>query len=667
MSVWRIDKVDAQTRALAEAAAKAAGLPLGMWLERAIMRRVENRAAPAQPPIIPAAVEEPAAAPEPDLSPEMKSALEAAERRRHRRGDKSASGGRNVDPAPETKPTAADLADPFAAPEPDNHDRPFEQPLETASAAEAIDPDLKLEEDLPIVISDEPQPVDPLFASAADAETIAPPQPADIAPPAAAVAELPPLVAPSWQDASEVTTTGRQSVVPSQAAASTPSRRPSSLPFIGLGLLVVIAAGAGAYFFLVDSGPQKPPAVASPAAPSPPAEPAKPVEQAAAPKPEPPPAAAQPTPAPQPAETAPSPAPPPPPVQEQAQPAPVPPALRPTGPSLANLGVPDAPAAPAPLPQIAPTVPTAAALPPPASQVGRPPLAGEALPALRNRAEAGDMEAQMELGRRYIEGIGVGRNEAEAGKWLLRAADQGNAQAQFNVGVMYERGVGLAPSLPKALEYYRKSAAQQTPMALHNLALFHMSEQPGYKADPVQARRMMTQAAELGLAESQYSLALMHLQGVGGPADRVLGLSWMGVAARPNMPQLIEAVRQLSTQFTEAERLRARDLAGGHVRRIQANLQRLRTSAGTAPAAASAAAADAAPGRPRIIDRAAIMEMQKLLAGMKIYGGTADGALGPRTTAAIKEFQTMAGMPVDGKPSVELLDHLRDVAGLGSQ
>jgi len=41
--------------------------------------------------------------------------------------------------------------------------------------------------------------------------------------------------------------------------------------------------------------------------------------------------------------------------------------------------------------------------------------------------------------------------------------------------------------------------------------------------------------------------------------------------------------------------------------------------------------------------------------------------MGPRTAAAIREFQSMAGMPVDGKPSIELLENLRDVAGLTRQ
>jgi TPR repeat protein len=656
MSVWRIDKIDAQTRALAEAAAKAAGMPLGAWLERAIMRRVENRTVTPQPVFAPAAIDEPAPVPEPqpDISAEMKSALEAAERRRRQRGEK-------IDP-----PTgaAAELSDPFAAPEPESLEAPFEQSENLVVPAEAdAQPSIKLEEEELIALDEdrEESSAAPIF----DAEELADISPAS--PPAELVQDDEPIpdilssIVDRPQDhASGVTTTARQSVLPHQHGASVKRRIPSSLPFIVVGLIIALAAAGGAYVFLLPPASDTPQA-AAPAAPTP-----KPIEQATASKVEP----AMPPPAPAP--SAPVVSPPstasatttPAQAQEQAPPTTSPPAPlpRPAGPSIANIPVTE-PAAAEPT-RSAPIAMPSAAMP----QAEAPPAAApsETLPALRARAEAGDVAAQVELGSRYIDGRGVGRNEVEASKWLLRAADQGHAQAQFNIGVMYERGVGLAASLPKAIEYYRKAGAQNTPMALHNLALIHTMEQPGLKPDFIQARRLMTQAAELGLPESQYSLALMHLQGVGGPVDRVLALSWMGVAARPSMPKLVDAVRQLAAQYNEADRQRAQQLMEGHLRRIQANQQKLQSPA-SAPSIATAAVTDPPQAKPRVIDRAAIMEMQKMLAGLKIYGGTADGTMGPRTAAAIKEFQAMAGMPVDGKPSAELLDNLREVAGLTKQ
>ncbi|MGE0658679.1 MAG: peptidoglycan-binding protein [Reyranellaceae bacterium] len=294
-----------------------------------------------------------------------------------------------------------------------------------------------------------------------------------------------------------------------------------------------------------------------------------------------------------------------------------------------------------------------------------PPVADAALPALLGRAEAGEVAAQLELGRRYVQGVGVGRNEVEAAKWLTRAAAQGNGQAQFNVGVMYERGIGVTADIGKAIDYYRRSAAQNVPMAWHNLALLHAGGAPGLKADPAQARQFMIRAAELGQIESQYSLSLMYLQGVGGAADRVTAMSWLAVAARPNQPKLIEAAKQLSAQLSDGDRQRAQKLAEGHVRRISANLQKLQSA--TTTAAASADANGATPATPRAIDKAAIAEMQKLMISLKLYDGAADGLMGPRTGAAIRQFQEMAGLPVDGKPSIAVLESLREIAELSRQ
>ena len=685
MSVWRIGKIDAQTRALAEAAAKAAGLPLGVWLERAVMQRVSGKlpgagvAMPEAPPIA-----------EDEISPEMRAALEAADRRRRTRGSEdgadSTSSTRLVEPTlGTTSKSAGDgdelPSDPFAAPEPAPDDTPFEN---AAAIADTIE----------LVMADE------TIATTATDDTALPrngAEPNDIA----GILADDPAPAPTLEGATAdrdgsiadaaITTTAREPLLP--PGATPPRRAPSALPMLAAGLIVILLGAGAGYYFLREPGqddaasaartgpaeanaaanaspaapPDRsagiapPPATAAPA-PSPSVETSRPAEKPAAAPPSPPAATVAPSSS---ANAAPAQSVAPAQAAASTQAAlPLPGA---GGPSIANLVRP-APAGPSVAaatlaPQPAPPAATA----PPAP--GAPPMAvaNEALPVLRGRAEAGDVEAQVELGRRYVQGIGVGRNDAEAAKWLQRAADQGNAQAQFNVGVMYERGIGVGADLARALDYYRKSGAQNTPMAWHNLALLYAAGAPGLKADPVQARKLMTQAAELGQIESQYSLALMHLQGVGGPPDRVSAMGWMAVAARPNQPKLIEAAKQLSAQFNADERRRAQQLAEGHVQRISANLRRLQAGAASTSTSTSTNAGAAAPEKPGVVDRAAIVEMQKLMISLDLYGGAADGLMGPRTSAAIREFQQMAGMPVDGKPSAALLESLREIVGMAKQ
>jgi serine/threonine protein kinase len=80
----------------------------------------------------------------------------------------------------------------------------------------------------------------------------------------------------------------------------------------------------------------------------------------------------------------------------------------------------------------------------PAAASARPAPANEPaeLAALRRRAEAGDAQAQNDLGVRYGSGDGVPRSDAEAVLWYRRAAEQGNSTAQFNLALMYADGRG---------------------------------------------------------------------------------------------------------------------------------------------------------------------------------------------------------------------------------
>ena len=59
-------------------------------------------------------------------------------------------------------------------------------------------------------------------------------------------------------------------------------------------------------------------------------------------------------------------------------------------------------------------------------------------------AEAGDTEAQYNLGLMYFNGRGVAQDDVEAVAWYRQAAGQGHAKAQTRLGVMYDTGKGVA-------------------------------------------------------------------------------------------------------------------------------------------------------------------------------------------------------------------------------
>jgi uncharacterized protein len=65
-------------------------------------------------------------------------------------------------------------------------------------------------------------------------------------------------------------------------------------------------------------------------------------------------------------------------------------------------------------------------------------------PPLKERATAGDAEAQFSLGKNYEAGrSGLKQDYAIAASWYQKSADQGNIYAQASLGILYHSGKGL--------------------------------------------------------------------------------------------------------------------------------------------------------------------------------------------------------------------------------
>jgi caspase domain-containing protein/Sel1 repeat-containing protein len=73
-------------------------------------------------------------------------------------------------------------------------------------------------------------------------------------------------------------------------------------------------------------------------------------------------------------------------------------------------------------------------------------------------AEAGDAEAQQNVGQIYEKGLGTEPNYAQAAEWYVRAAQQGLKSAQVSLGYLYERGLGVPRDTTIALYWYRQAS-----------------------------------------------------------------------------------------------------------------------------------------------------------------------------------------------------------------
>jgi len=75
---------------------------------------------------------------------------------------------------------------------------------------------------------------------------------------------------------------------------------------------------------------------------------------------------------------------------------------------------------------------------------------------LCKKANQGDIQAQLAIGKIFLIGNGVKQNSQIASQWFLKAAEQGNAQAQAAIGFMYQQGDGVKQNSQIGSEWYKK-------------------------------------------------------------------------------------------------------------------------------------------------------------------------------------------------------------------
>jgi len=79
----------------------------------------------------------------------------------------------------------------------------------------------------------------------------------------------------------------------------------------------------------------------------------------------------------------------------------------------------------------------------------------EAYCIMRPFAEAGNADAQYNIGWIYLNGYGLRVNDSLALEWWQKASRQGHSDASFSIGMLYSMGEGkVAKDSNKAIDYY---------------------------------------------------------------------------------------------------------------------------------------------------------------------------------------------------------------------
>jgi len=94
-----------------------------------------------------------------------------------------------------------------------------------------------------------------------------------------------------------------------------------------------------------------------------------------------------------------------------------------------------------------------------------------AAPKTRGEADAGDAEAQFQLGLEFANGADTAPDFQQAAQWYRKAADQNHAPAHFNLGTLYAKGQGVPRDDTQAVSWFHKAAEQGNAQAQFSLGI----------------------------------------------------------------------------------------------------------------------------------------------------------------------------------------------------
>lgn len=261
-------------------------------------------------------------------------------------------------------------------------------------------------------------------------------------------------------------------------------------------------------------------------------------------------------------------------------------------------------------------------------------------------AESGDPRAQLLIGRMYKDGQGVLQDYVQAHKWLNLAAAAGQPQA----GTLRDEVVRLmtpqqiADAQRAAAEWRPQAAPSWTPPAAASVStagsIGYGSMAPaagGYYLTPGETRELQRALRDRGYYAS-------GIDGIVGPATTAAirhyqadaGLIVDGQATA----ELLDHIR-----YTQPP-----------VRNVTGRVASSGTVATSAPAKQPL---DHVTGATPEVSYAFIVAVQEELKKHGFNPGPVDGLHGPRTRRAVERYQARAGLPVDGKITLALLNHLK--------
>jgi len=277
------------------------------------------------------------------------------------------------------------------------------------------------------------------------------------------------------------------------------------------------------------------------------------------------------------------------------------------------------------------------------------PVQGEAAKTLTSAVASGDKVAQFQLGLSYLE---QGRTD-EGIDLIRKSANQNQPAAQYRLAKLYEIGEGVAQDSDMARQLTERAARNGNRIAMHDLALYYAEGRGGVETDLSTAAKWFEKAAERGVVDSQFNLGVLFESGQGLPKNTTDAFVWYSIAATQGDQFAKTRVDVMSDTMAEA------DLTAAQTRVRQFSPVKI-------DEAANGIFRNVPWAKP--INKTAqqvsqVRRAQTLLTQIGFDIGGADGAIGPKTRAAIISFERSNSLPETGRVNADLIDRLELASG----
>lgn len=165
------------------------------------------------------------------------------------------------------------------------------------------------------------------------------------------------------------------------------------------------------------------------------------------------------------------------------------------------------------------------------------------LALLQREANAGNAEAQYQLGRMYDVGDKLERDRQKAVTWFTSAANQGHAESQYRLAIAYLYGIGVTKNVSAGESWLTKAAEQNHPVAKEMLPIY-LANRSVNSTTSIALSWYLEKVAD-GDPEGEFGIGNMYENGWGINANNAEARKWLAAARSDGSGGAARHMRQL--------------------------------------------------------------------------------------------------------------------------